>query len=199
MWDVLSFNGVRRPVARLPASFPGLRRCGLLRQQLQQVLGREAREILDDGERGLEIFRRQRGGHGHAAHTSAVGGLLAEHGIFEHDAVFRLHAQPGGGAGIGVGVGLAPGHVVLSNDHVEVAAQVEVVEDVAERGAALAGAETDFKALIAGRLQEINEAGQGAALAPVQGAVEELALLGVAVALLFGDGVPEHALDNKAV
>jgi hypothetical protein len=93
---------------------------------------------------------------------------------------------------------LPRGHVVFANDDVEVAAQVEVVENVAEGGATRAGAEADFVAFGPGGLQEGHEARQRAALVPVQGAVEELALLGVAVELILGDRVAENALDNLA-
>jgi hypothetical protein len=84
-------------------------RFGLLGQQLPQPAWCKGGEVLDDGERGLEVGGLEGGGHGHAAHTGTVSGLLAQYGIFEHDAVLRLHAQPGGGGSVGIGVGLAPG------------------------------------------------------------------------------------------
>ena len=57
-------------------------------------------------------------------------------GIVSSGAYTAAYTQPGSGGSIGVGVGLAPGHVVFADNHVEVAAQVEMVEDIAERGAA---------------------------------------------------------------
>jgi hypothetical protein len=79
----------------------------------------------------LEFIGLNGSAEANATHTGLVSGLFAHQGIFKHYTALGWDAQLAGRDGIGIGVGFATVYIILAHHYIEIAAQVEVVDDVA--------------------------------------------------------------------